>query len=487
MDLTPIYRIEHFLDAIVNNSVNPYSPEFRVEYYLAKIAGENVTIPEPIYRKEFYLAYLCGEEVELPDPIYRIEYYLAFLCGLDVELPEPIYRVEFWLWDWCGGGGIEKTVTGNPIHILDALAKPAQALSVKLEPIQDLHGYDSPWPAGGGKNIADIQGFNVPASVQEQVSISSALTLPAGTYTLSFTLDKTVTATRNRPLYSVGSADTYSNADIKTAGRGSWTFTLAEETTLTFKWWAHTVSEACVISEVQLELGSTATSFAPYSNICPISGHTDADVIVSPTLNPSDGTTYPIPLGQTVYGGTLDVLTGVLTVDRVNYNASDLTWSIRSGVGRFLSSTLVSTIKKPAQDSEYLNGFICSSYKADSYSDTDVNGNIGVSDAGRICICNTAFDQDLSGFTASLTGVTIIVPLATPQTIQLTPTQVELLIGENNIWSDGEMTLVYLADGNASDEEALNILLGGRYVNNHGEDEPTDREALNIILGGNER
>ena len=73
--------------------------------------------------------------------------------------------------------------------------------------------------------------------------------------------------------------------------------------------------------------------------------------------------------------------------------------------------------------------------------------------------------------------------LATPMTIQLTPTQVELLQGENNIWSDGEMTLVYLADGNASDVEALNILLGGRYVNNHGEDEPTDREALDILLG----
>jgi hypothetical protein len=22
-----------------------------------------------------------------------------------------------------------------------------------LEPVQDLHGYDKPWPAGGGKNL----------------------------------------------------------------------------------------------------------------------------------------------------------------------------------------------------------------------------------------------------------------------------------------------------------------------------------------------
>ena len=91
--------------------------------------------------------------------------------------------------------------------------------------------------------------------------------------------------------------------------------------------------------------------------------------------------------------------------------------------------------------------------------------------------------SDTTSFNASMPGVQIVYELATPITIQLTLTQVELLQGENNIWSDGEMTLVYLADGNASDAEALNILLGGRYVNNHGEDEPTDREALDILLG----
>ena len=36
--------------------------------------------------------------------------------------------------------------------------------------------------------------------------------------------------------------------------------------------------------------------------------------------------------------------------------------------------------------------------------------------------------------------------------------------------------------GNASDEEALNILLGGTY--NRGADDPTDAEALSILLGG---
>ena len=34
-----------------------------------------------------------------------------------------------------------------------------------------------------------------------------------------------------------------------------------------------------------------------------------------------------------------------------------------------------------------------------------------------------------------------------PQTIQLTAQQVELLLGENNIWSDGKSVNVYVSDG----------------------------------------
>lgn len=94
--LEPIYRIEFFLDAIVNNTTPP-EPIYRAEFYLAKIAGADVEIPEPVYRMEKYLAKLCGEDVELPDPIYRMEFYLAAICGEDVEVPEPVFRIEYWL------------------------------------------------------------------------------------------------------------------------------------------------------------------------------------------------------------------------------------------------------------------------------------------------------------------------------------------------------------------------------------------------------
>ena len=88
-----------------------------------------------------------------------------------------------------------------------------------------------------------------------------------------------------------------------------------------------------------------------------------------------------------------------------------------------------------------------------------------------------------------MSGVQLVYELATPIEVDLTQTEITLLAGTNNLWSDanGNLELTYLADGNVLEIEALNILLGGQYSNNHEADEPTDREALNILLGGNER
>ena len=324
-ELTPIYRIEFFLDAIVNNSANPLSPIYRVEYYLAKIAGEDVEIPTPVYRMEKYLAKLCGEDVELPTPEFRIEFYLAKLCGMEVEVPDPIYRVEYWLWNWCGGGGIEKTVTGNPIHITDALAKPVQALSIALEPIQSGSGDPSP------------------------------------------------------------------------------------------------------------------------DNVCPISGHTDADVIVSPTLNPLDGTTYPIPLGTTVYGGTLDVVTGKMTVTHALYvvDSADKISFIAENTNRAYITQATLGSKKTGGN--YFDGTLCSKLRG-AFSG---NYRYFVGSGGTVALYLGADTYATkSDWFDAIGEFSILYPLDTPIEISLTPEEITLLEGENNLWSEGDMTLVYLADGN---------------------------------------
>lgn len=48
---------------------------------------------------------------------------------------------------------IENTASGSIVSFADgAKDRPVDKLTVKIEPIQDLHGYDNPWPAGGGAN-----------------------------------------------------------------------------------------------------------------------------------------------------------------------------------------------------------------------------------------------------------------------------------------------------------------------------------------------
>jgi hypothetical protein len=43
--------------------------------------------------------------------------------------------------------------------------------------------------------------------------------------------------------------------------------------------------------------------------------------------------------------------------------------------------------------------------------------------------------------------IQFVVPLATPQTYQLTPTQIDSLLGRNSVWADsGDVTVEYIAD-----------------------------------------
>lgn len=49
-----------------------------------------------------------------------------------------------------------RVALGNPIRVDDAVKAPLDKMTIKLEPKQDLHGYDKPWVGGAGKNLAYI-------------------------------------------------------------------------------------------------------------------------------------------------------------------------------------------------------------------------------------------------------------------------------------------------------------------------------------------
>ena len=46
---------------------------------------------------------------------------------------------------------VQITKGGKIVEADTGVALPVQNLEVSFDPVQDLHGYDSPWPAGGGR------------------------------------------------------------------------------------------------------------------------------------------------------------------------------------------------------------------------------------------------------------------------------------------------------------------------------------------------
>lgn len=496
--IIPITRKEQFLESAVAGEPLSAEAVTRIEKFLDKIAGGDVEIPTPVTRIEKYLAAIAGENVSVPEPITRKEMFLAKIAGMDVETPEPVTRIEMILDEWAGGtSGILKTVSGSIIFIADALARPAESLLVGIEPMQDLHGYANPWPAGGGTNKFNEQLtiglLNSDGTVSESYSrlVSDFIpVVPGETYAFVWPS----TYGRGRGAFYDANKDLVQyegdfppaiidiNVSIFTVPNGAYylRFNLTSSYGTTYN------------HDVSINYPSTDHSYHPYSNICPISGHESVKVWVKPTYDPTANPTATIQLGQTVYGCTLDVTTGVLTVDRakVDITGNGSVWT-KSGSypgGFYINDVGFNTFYgvHPKQ----MTPFMCSHAKtatniAEYQLGTcycDGNINIRIMPSGST---PTDWDDYLVAQAASGTPVQACVTLATPITIQLTPTEIEMLLGENTLWSEnGDITLTYMADGPADDVEALNILLGNRYVNLGEPDEATDREALDILLGG---
>jgi hypothetical protein len=157
------------------------------------------------------------------------------------------------------------------------------------------------------------------------------------------------------------------------------------------------------------------------------------------TFEPYHGKTYTTPFNQTVYGGTLDVLTGELTIDKGYKLVSDLTWSYTGN--RFQTDI---ADKKNASSSSEKDILWCSAYEVVAGNDI-TNGSadnaIGSSVAnGRIFLRDSRYTTT-SALVSNMGDVQIVYELATPTTIQLTPQKVKSLVGENHISANtGDVT-----------------------------------------------
>ena len=299
--------------------------------------------------------------------------------------------------DGDNGVKVYDGTAGSVVTVSNASEYPALELVADIIPIQP-NDYDSVWVGGAGKNklpnlgVAKtengvtftpqsdgsvlVNGTASATATYRLVTTTDSYTLPAGTYIISGAKNS------NRSIgWSINGYITYSTAESGTQ------FTLSEATTFDFIFIR--IASGQVLNNVtfhpMIRLSSVSDStWTPYENICPIYGHDHCDVVVSPTLLDTDGTTYTINFPQVVYGGTLDVVKGILTVTYDNI---------------------------ASYNGETLNG--------EWISDRDEYG----------------------GGTPPTTGAQVVYELDTPIVYKVSPMDIELISGTCNVWtSTGDIT-----------------------------------------------
>lgn len=216
-----------------------------------------------------------------------------------------------------------ETVGPADIATFNGVVAPLQSLIFGIEPSQDLHGYDYPWPAGGGKNLCPplasattVNGVTYTPQSDGSIKCTNtatgfsfcalpSFTLPAGTYTLTGASGWGTGANPLKRLIVLKGG----GAIATDYGNGS-NFTLTEESVVNVRIDFGSGATTGVTAYPMVRLASdTDATYAPYSNICPISGWTQCDGKQS-GADTSDYTNITVALGQTVYGGELDVLSG---------------------------------------------------------------------------------------------------------------------------------------------------------------------------------
>ena len=176
-------------------------------------------------------------------------------------------------------------------------------------------------------------------------------------------------------------------------------------------------------------------------NIRPITGRNSVTITHSSDVVSND---YNITLPETVYGGTLDVETGVLTVDTdVKQFDGTENWRYSSANNVFYVTT----------DVAYkIDSFMCSHYKA-KVGMSNIEDKMAAISAGaknwHVIIRDDEYGGNVTLFKTRLSEMKSAgKPLQVsrvredPYTIQLTPQQIAALYGVNTIYTDADGVVV---------------------------------------------
>jgi hypothetical protein len=364
---------------------------------------------------------------------------------------------------------LTKTASGNPVVISDCAGGKARSLITEINAIQGLHGQPFPYVGGAYKNKFDLANIDT-----DYFSVNNQ------------TITNTQTDTVNKFELYVQTMNNGSIVDrvgdiiIESTGRKSLSFTLSGTFThLRFKhngysrdliialmpWTAtgdFTISfdvvgynpstaGGLVLSNIQLESGTTATSFAPYSNICPISGRTAAVVTRSDGDEISED--FTIQLGQTVYDGDADwnMGDGSSRTGKYTLNGTEgVNWSLvnTDPTRQVIYANIQGVLTNPKTTGRKQAGGIFSGF----YYAPDYAVGVAFIDANNGVWLNMTFEPnkftDSNDFKTWLAtnNIEFTYELATPIELTLTPTEVQMLKGYNRVTIEsGSIEIGYIA------------------------------------------
>ena len=199
-----------------------------------------------------------------------------------------------------------------------------------------MHGYDHPWAGGAGKN-----GLNVTATTTTDGGVTFTVNSD-GTVTANGTATESITFNLTNGFIPFPSGNyiinggvdnnirVYANPDrtqgYYSGGADSVAFNVSTELVARIQIESGTVCNNALIKPMIRLSTVTDSAFAPYSNICPISGRTGTTVTTRNEDN-TETASATISFGTTVYGGQVDFKTGNVTVEWgyiASYNGESL-------------------------------------------------------------------------------------------------------------------------------------------------------------------
>ena len=363
----------------------------------------------------------------------------------------PLRRL-LWLGGVAANKAVEDTATGNPLTFVTDLAKPLSRLAASFLPVQSGTGDPSP------SNIRPISGWsgvNVWHFPENILSIKSSE--PKTSSGIIFTPirkdNKTLAVnvkgknTGNNTFYNLN----YINVTTVSIPSGTYTVYGAvvgvrfqvfymkngqEISALQMGESTFTIPEDVTASWIRLKVDSTD----------------DIDVTIYPVMLHENEpfSAYHVNLPETLYGGYVDLISGVLSVEWAKICMGDITWGVSND--RFFST--MSNVSPIVNKSTWGTSdpiALCSIYKyANVSSNNGTDKAIGAY-SGVLYARDTSYNMDATAFTEAMktNDIPIAYKLETPITFQLTPEQITALVGNNTIWSDtnGENTVVFLKKG----------------------------------------